>query len=297
MRVYKDNLIQMFYMKVVTTVVNNPDFIEIQYYTLKKYFKGEYEFIVFNDAKEFPDYTNGGDVTLRKQIEDICKSLNIKCINILNDHHRHQQSGSQRSIDSVNCVMKYQLENPDIYLFIDSDMFLIHDFDIVKYEKYNAAFVLQQRGNIFYMWPQLCYFNMHRISDFETINWNLCDYCDAGGMTKEWLSKHMDTQNIPNTHQIRYSEKGYEINNLFLMKHLWSCSWDHSELPEYLRNKEKLLSFFRDDPRNKNGKYFCEIYDDVFLHYRAGCNWLNEGMDLHVRLTKQLKTILLDPEF
>ena len=33
-------------MKIVTSVVNNPIFIEIQYYTLKKYFKGEFEFIV-----------------------------------------------------------------------------------------------------------------------------------------------------------------------------------------------------------------------------------------------------------
>lgn len=284
-------------MKIVTTVVNNPDFIEIQHYTLKKYFKTEYEFIVFNDAKEFPDYTNGGDVTLRAKIEDTCKSLNIKCINIVNDHHKSEQSGSQRSVDSMNNVFKYQLENPDVYLFIDSDMFLIKDFDVTEYSKYDAAFVLQQRDNIFYMWPQLCYFDMHKIKDFHTINWNSCNSCDAGGMTKEWLSMHVDIDTIPNTHQIRHSEKGYEINNLYFIKHLWSCSWDQSELPDYLKNKEKLLEFFTNDPRNQNGKYFCEIYDDVFLHYRAGCNWLNEGMNLHNMLTKQLKSILLDQEF
>ena len=51
-------------MKIVTSVVNNPTFIEIQYYTLQKYFKGEYEFIVFNDAKDFPDFTNGNDITI-----------------------------------------------------------------------------------------------------------------------------------------------------------------------------------------------------------------------------------------
>jgi len=34
-------------MKIVTAVVNNPIFIEIQYNTLKKYFQGEYEFIIF----------------------------------------------------------------------------------------------------------------------------------------------------------------------------------------------------------------------------------------------------------
>ena len=34
-------------MKIITAVVNNPDFIEIQYWTLKEHFKGEYEYIVF----------------------------------------------------------------------------------------------------------------------------------------------------------------------------------------------------------------------------------------------------------
>jgi len=77
----------MYNMKIITAVVNNPIFIEIQYYTLKKYFKGEYEFIVFNDAKEFPDFTNGNDITIKKQIDDICFKLNIKCININNNHH------------------------------------------------------------------------------------------------------------------------------------------------------------------------------------------------------------------
>ena len=58
-------------MKIVTAVVNNPDFIEIQYHTLKKYFKGDYEFIVFNDAKDFADFTNDGDITLKNKLK-IC---------------------------------------------------------------------------------------------------------------------------------------------------------------------------------------------------------------------------------
>jgi hypothetical protein len=45
-------------MKIVTSVVNNPIFIEIQYHTFKKYMKCDYEFIVFNDAKDFPDFKN-----------------------------------------------------------------------------------------------------------------------------------------------------------------------------------------------------------------------------------------------
>jgi hypothetical protein len=68
-------------MKIITAVVNNIDFIIIQYHTLKKYFKGNYEFIVFNDAKSYPDSTNFGYVSIKEKIELICTELNIKCIN------------------------------------------------------------------------------------------------------------------------------------------------------------------------------------------------------------------------
>lgn len=47
--------------------------------------KGEY---VFNDAKNFHDYTNDIDINIRYKIELICNNLNIKCINIPNDNHK-----------------------------------------------------------------------------------------------------------------------------------------------------------------------------------------------------------------
>ena len=58
-------------MKVITAVVNNPIFIYIQYHTLKKYMKNDYEFIVFNDAKDFPDNTNYGNSNMKNNIEKL----------------------------------------------------------------------------------------------------------------------------------------------------------------------------------------------------------------------------------
>jgi hypothetical protein len=42
-----------------------------------------------------------------------------------------------------------------------------------------------------------------------------------------------------------------------------------------------------------NGNFFCEIYDEVFLHYRAGGNWNEEGMAMHNALSTKLKQALL----
>jgi len=283
-------------MKIITAVVNNPIFIEIQYYTLKKYFQVEYEFIVFNDAKEFPDFTNGNDVTIKNQIEEICKTLKIKCINIPNNHHKQNMCATVRCADSMNYILEYQKNNPDKYLLLDSDMFLVDYFDINKYSKYDCAIVLQSRNQykINYFWNGIYYFDMMKMKNKELLNWNCCSYCDVGGMMQEWLKKQLEnTPIIPNTDEIRWTNKEFHTNDIYFIKHLWSCSWDMSEFPKNLESNEKLIDFCKNDIRNSNGKFFCEIYDNVFLHYRAGGNWLNEGLDLHKFLSQKLKNCLL----
>lgn len=285
-------------MKVLTNVVNSPIFIEIQYYTLKKYLKNDFEFIVFNDAKEFSDFTNEGDITLKTQIKSKCKELNIKCININNDHHSLIQSGSVRHSHVLNEMQKFQLENPDHYLILDSDMFLIDYIDINKYSNFKAAIVLQQRLNntINYIWPGLYYIDMTIKNNQHLLKWDVIPNTDTGGASKEWLTTQINKDEmIPNTTQLRHDKiTNYNTKNIYFIKHLWSCSWDETELPEQLKSKEKLISFLKQDSRNTNNKFFCEIYDNCFLHYRGACNWRGEGLDFHSKLSHQLKDSLLN---
>lgn len=97
----------------------------------------------------------------------------------------------------------------------------------------------------------------------------------------------------PNTDEIRWSNKIFHTNGVYFIKHLWSCSWDINELPKHLQNHTNLINFLKHDVRNLDCKFFCEIYDDVFLHYRAGSNWLNEGIEMHKNLSHLLKRSLL----
>lgn len=283
-------------MKVITSAVNNINFIEIQYNTLKKYLKADYEFIVFNDAKDFPDYSNYNNINIKKDIELICKKLNIECINIPNHHHINNNSSARRTADSMNYILKYQIENPDIYLLLDSDMFLIDYLDINKYINYDCSVVLQSRNNnnINYIWNGLYYFNMNSLN-IEELNWNLVPYCDVGGNSQKWLKLQMGNNEFPLTDDLRWKNKeNYNTQNIYFIKHLWSCSWDINELPINLKNNQKLIDFLNNDPRNKDSKYFCEIYDDCFLHYRAGGNWMEQGFKLHNDLSLKLKDILID---
>ena len=263
-------------MKIVTAVVNNINFIEIQYYTLKKHFKGQYEFIVFNDAKAWPDNTNGGDSTIRDKISAACRSLGIQCINIPNEHHRTiTKQPSDRTADSMNFITNYQRNNPDKYLLLDSDMFLISDFSIDSYSNHSSAVVHQHRGDLNYIWNGLYYFDFSSIAAVDSINWNCCEGCDTGGMMQVWL-------------------KTQKPESVYSIRHLPSCTWSAADLPSTLKENEKLVNFLNTDVRNVNGKFFCELYDGVFLHYRAGGNWRGEGMKLHTRLTEALKSAILE---
>ena len=179
-------------MKIITNVVNNYKFIEIQYNLLKKYIRGgDYEFIVFNDAKSYPDYTNEGDISIRDKIMETCKRLGIRCINMDNDKYRHIDNAAIRTSIVMNEIYKYQMNNPDRYMIIDSDMFLIDYMDINKYDGYKVAFVLQTREEHRYMWSGLIYMDMRNVDEFKDINWSLTPTTDVGGMTNRWLERYI----------------------------------------------------------------------------------------------------------
>ena len=293
-------------MKVITAGVNNPTFIEIQYHTLKKYLKGvdSYEFIVFNDAKPFPDVTNGGDLTLVEQIADMCKKLNVQCIPIPNSHHVNV-SMHDRHADTFNKhVLRYQLDNPDKYLLLDSDMFLIDDLDINTYFQYDCAVLLQCRQDtnyiyinyiyINYIWLGLCYLDFTKIQSPELLNWTCGYYLDTGAMMAEWLKVQANGAILPNTDDLRWKKnETFRTDTIYFIPHLWSTTWNVNEIPDNLKQNAALLTFLQEDVRNVNGNFYCEIYDKVFLHYRAGSNWNKEGLDLHQDLTRKLKKVLM----
>ena len=99
---------------------------------------------------------------------------------------------------------------------------------------------------------------------------------------------------MPTGEQIRYSKKQLVDNYFYYIKHLWSCSWDSSEMPECIKDNNLLRTFLHNDSRNNRGKYFCEIYDYIFFHYRGGSNWMNNLNNNHNLYMQQLLTIVND---
>jgi hypothetical protein len=219
----------------------------------------------------------------------MCRTLGVQCIEIPNDHHQFLK---HRHEDVFNKhILRYQHEHPDKYLLLDSDMFLIAELDITKYFSYDCAVLLQSRSELHYIWPGLCYFDMTKIQAPHLLNWAQGRGGDTGGMMAPWLRAQMAGAVMPSTDDLRWKkDQTFHTTSVYFIPHLWSCSWDASELP---LKDPALLTFLQEDPRNVGGKFFCEIYDNVFLHYRAGGNWNGEGMDVHKTLAMKLKQVLL----
>lgn len=263
-------------MKVITPVTNNIEFIKIQYYSFKKFINVPYDFIVFNDSKKFQDWTNYGDITIHEKIINTCDELGIECINIPNDHHKNETRPGKRHIESIEFITKYMFENPDIYFQIDSDMFLVDFLDFNKFNKYDCAVVKQNHTGFDYVWPNLFYFNIHNLKYKELINWDGMHGADTGGRMNKWLEMYTENNN----------------NLIYFIKHLPSLTWKEEDIPKNITSNN-LIIYLKSDPRNtKDGKFWCEIYDNNILHYRAGSNWNGEGKLLHYNLTLKLKDIL-----
>ena len=64
-------------------------------------------------------------------------------------------------------------------------------------------------------------------------------------MTQEWLQKQMKDKPIPNTDEIRWKNKLFHTNNIYFIKHLWSCSWDITELPTNIIETSPIIDFIK----------------------------------------------------
>jgi hypothetical protein len=278
-------------MKIISVITNNPFFIELQEQSFRKYVHVPYEYIVFNDGKDFKDSTNNG-LPIKTIIRETCRARNICCIELDNDHHQTYTSPSDRHVDSLKHMLEYMKTHEDEYLMIDGDMFLIHDLPIDTYRKYHCACVMQYR-QINYIWPNLFYMDMRKIQNKEILSFGFHQEGDTGSASSIWLNTYTEDVFPPSGESIRYTDRSYTSDHFYFIKHLWSCSWNHTEIPECLSQNISLREILDQDIRNKeDGSYFAEIYDNCFFHYRAGTWFMLENPELQSEQIHSLAKIL-----
>lgn len=284
------------HLLIITHSYNRPDFIEIQYKTFKKFMHDEYEFIVFNDAR---------DSQIREQINKICSQYQISCIEIPQEIHdrpylqRDNNSGYNHSAVRCANVVQYSLDilgfdHDDLVMIIDSDMFLVNEFSVREYLKnHDIAALPQCRSNeqekIDYIWNGLIFFNMATLPHKRTLNFN-CGWVngaltDVGGYTYYYFKNNPDVK-LKHFESLVYV-KDFWCNNCFNNPETQICI-HNNHIMDSLHFSNPLKKLVAQDRHS-----IMEVFiNNTFLHYRAGGNWNNESAEYHQKKTALLNTFI-----
>src|SRR3989338_8792053 len=241
---------------IATHVFNETDFIYWQYKTVKTFVKDDYEYVVFNDAR---------DQTFYFQIHEICRQLNIHCIDVPQTIHKSHDP-SKACADTLQYILNSTgFDFPGIVMMIDPDMFLIQDLSIEKMlNGYDLAANPQYRtgnhGIIEYFFPNLIILNMKTLPDKHALNFDLGEIdgvcVDSGGFTHYFLKNH------PNLMWIVFN--CLDLYNI--------CQNDYELIDNH------FVEFFLTHPKlfqqTKEPQYgYNFVMNFSILHFRAGSNW------------------------
>jgi hypothetical protein len=222
--------------QIFTSVVNRPEFLALQKKLFDLFLEHDYQFNVVDDSI---------DDLISNQFEKIAQDNNI-C------YYKKPKIGlnlnpAEACAEAIqwtydNIILKEH--GQDLVLFLDSDMFLVDDFNIIEYlEDKIICGCPQIRGHVKYIWNGLMFFNMPKIMSIDAninFNWGYVDghLTDVGGNTWHYFVKN----------KIEFTETDVQ----------YPIHFNDIEL----QNKEVTKG------------YNFELHlDGKFLHYRAATNW------------------------
>jgi len=228
-------------VQIFTSVVNRPDFVEIQDKLFRKYMKEDYVFNVVDDSPT---------EDLAQQFKTICEKNNIVYYRKDQDPNKQNESVYKSNIHA-SITYKWTFDNillkkhsDSMILFLDSDMFLVDDFNITDHIGDSIMSGLPQtRGNVRYMWNGLMFFNMPKIIEIDT------DLDFSDGVVEGELT---DT----NGHLYYY----FKRNNIDFKE-------TDVTYPTHFNDVE-----IQDDEITMGINFELHL-DGKFFHYRAGTNW------------------------
>ena len=240
-------------IRLFTFQYNRADFIEIQHKCLNKFLKekDDYELIVFNDAT---------DPLYKEQIEQMCKKLNITCINFpqelhnsgilienikrlgLYGKHHNEKNGSVRHCQLVRYALdNFGYNHDDIIGIMEGDVFLIKEFSIreslKKYDFIGAIQTDRKGKGLEYIWIGLSFFNIKKIPNPQTLNFDLNfinnTFLDSGGSTYYYLRDNPNLKlkkyyrkpitSLPRNDEQKLKQSGFTNNEIRFLKNSLDC--------------------------------------------------------------------------
>jgi hypothetical protein len=228
-------------VQIFTSVVNRPDFVEIQKKLFDKFLDDEYQFNVVDDSLE-------DQISL--EFKTVCGKYGINYYRKSQENRNKNESrwaGARHATETIQWTFDEIIKkkhSKDLILFLDSDMFLLDDFNLTEYMKDAVISGLPQiRGHVKYIWNGIMFFDMMKVFEIDS-NLNFSDgnvdgeLTDIGGHFYYYFKKN---NIIMKETDVTYPSNfnGIDLENTGITK----------------------------------GFNFELHLDGKFLHYRAGTNW------------------------
>lgn len=239
-------------LRIATVAFNKPEFIEYQYKSFTKFIQNEFEYIV---------YDNTPDAVLRKEVYSVCSKLNISVVRI----PENLGDDSIRAGASLNFAFEdLRKKSSTNVMFVDSDIFLVDYYDVLK--SLNSCDLLGRYWNIehiFYYTNQILLINLPKVPPDKNFNFlpividNI--QLDCGGSLYNYLRDYPEICH----NAVKVIPRNFiNLNNINRYK--------------VLKNNNLLLEFFKEECNIfENKGNFSELFQDAFIHLRAGSNWIN----------------------
>jgi len=227
-------------VKIYTYADKRPDFIALQYKSIGHFLRNPFELIVFNNCSLL-------HYRRRRTITETCEGLGLRCILVDGQDHTNPNVACAKPIQWS--FHNYLKKENGLVCIIDSDMFLVAEFDLRQYMSgYDIAAVKQVRGHVRYMWNGLMFFNIPTLPSIDHMNF-MCGLIDGvatdvGGFLYYWIRENPHAR----------------VRNILHTSHIYSGNNNLACLPQ------KVLERYNED-------YRFELYERAFLHYGRGSNW------------------------
>ena len=254
---------------VCTVTYNKAIYIEYQYECLKKYITVPFKYIVFDNSV--------GDDEMPRH----CNYVGATYIRVPQHIHSLNDPSSRAGI-SLDYGLRYiynDLGFRGIVMVNDSDLFLIKEYNPINKLGENDLSGLPQNMNGTFYTNQLLLMNFNTLPNFNDISFlpSSIDGInrDCGGLLVNYFN---------NNQGVRHT--GIDlISSGFFSEH------NIDTAPELFKDflKEDMKTITSGDYANRA---FSEIFDNAFIHLRAGSNWYGFSEDVVFKRDDNLFTFL-----
>jgi hypothetical protein len=281
-------------MIILTVVYNKPEFIPYQYECLKRYITVPFEFMVFDNADTEQNLIHN---------RNVCESLGVQYKRVPQDIHL-DHNPSCRAGASLTYALQYVYQNLQyrgIVMVNDSDLFLtdqynpmerLGSFDIVgRFTELQCSLNELETANVIrkiqYYNNQFLILNFGTLPNFKSITFMPGEIqgirVDCGGLLHNYFEANPS---------VRHSGTLDICSNYYNWNNIDTCSIN---IRPFFEKELFITQELSDIPNGMNrGHSFSEIVDSVFLHLRAGSNWIQHAQNVPWQREQNLFQFLCD---